>query len=366
MSHGGADSEGFTEFELEKTANRIAKTVVLRQRDVVRLPIASLMPGESPRLDGQDAEHVARLAELDEPLPPILVDRRTMRVIDGMHRLLAACLRGQDTIESELFDGTREEAFLRAVEANVTHGLPLSQPDRRAAAARILEAYPEMSDRAIAKASGLGTKSVAAIRRNMNLGEAQPTARIGRDGKIRPLSSAEGRRRAAELITENPGASLREIARRAGISPATVSDVRKRLTSGELAVTERRPVSVPDVDGGLSVAADRVPAQRSVRKVRSVQPDPLELMEKLLRDPSLRHKEEGRHLLRLLQQNALGNQMWAKLAAAVPAHCRNLVVDLARQYAETWTDFAQELDQSIRTMSRDTQLPQERQVGMGA
>ncbi|MFF4383426.1 winged helix-turn-helix transcriptional regulator [Kitasatospora sp. NPDC001547] len=308
---------------------------------------------------------MARLAELDEPLPPILVDRRTMRVIDGMHRLLAACLRGQDTIEAELFDGTREEAFLRAVEANTTHGLPLSQQDRRAAAARIVEAHPEMSDRAIAKASGLGTKSVAAIRRNMDLKGAQPTARIGRDGKVRPLSSAEGRRRAAELIAENPEASLREIARRAGISPATVSDVRKRLTAGELAVTERRPVSVPDA-GGLSVAADRVPAQRSVRKVRLVQPDPLELMEKLLRDPSLRHKEEGRHLLRLLQQNALGNQMWAKLAAAVPAHCRNLVVDLARQYAETWTDFAQELDQSVRAMSRDTQLPPQRQVGMGA
>ncbi|MFE1312117.1 winged helix-turn-helix transcriptional regulator [Streptomyces sp. NPDC058755] len=310
---------------------------------------------------------MTRLAELDERLPPILVDRRTMRVIDGMHRLLAACLRGQDTIEAEFFDGTPEEAFLRAVEANVTHGLPLSQEDRSAAAARIVEAYPQMSDRAIAKASGLGTKSVASIRRSLAPSQDQPTARIGRDGKVRPLNSAEGRRRAAQLIAENPQASLREIARRAGISPATVSDVRKRLLSGELPVAERQRATgvALAADGGTSTLPGRVPAQRIIRKVRLVQPDPVELLDKLIRDPSLRHKEDGRHLLRLLQQNALANQMWSKLAAVVPTHCRDLVVDLARQYAETWSEFAQELDVDVRAMGRDAQVPHE-EVGVGA
>ncbi|MFE5030655.1 winged helix-turn-helix transcriptional regulator [Streptomyces sp. NPDC056683] len=296
------------------------------------------------------------------------MDRSTMRVIDGMHRLLAACLRGQETIEAEFFDGTPDEAFLRAVEANVTHGLPLSQEDRRAAAARIVEAHPQMSDRAIAKASGLGTKSVAAIRRSLALSQEQPTARIGRDGKLRPLNGAEGRRRAAELIAEDPHASLREVARRAGISPATVSDVRKRLLSGELPVAERRRAVADEssADAGLPAVPGRIPAQRTARKVRRVeQPDPVDLLDKLLRDPSLRHKEDGRHLLRLLQQNALGNQMWHKLAAVVPTHCCDLVVDLARQYAETWMEFAQELDESIRAMSVEAQVSQQ-QVGMGA
>lgn len=308
---------------------------------------------------------MARLAELDEQLPPILVDRRTMRVIDGMHRLLAACLRGQDTIAVEFFDGTPEEAFLRAVEANVTHGLPLSQEDRRAAAVRIVEAHPQMSDRAIAKASGLGTKSVASLRRSLAPSQDQPTARIGRDGKVRPLNSAEGRRRAAELITENPQASLREVARRAGISPATVSDVRKRLLSGELPVAERRRATgvASSADGGSPTAPGRVPAQRTVRKVRLVQPDPVELLDKLIKDPSLRHKEDGRQLLRLLQQNALAHQMWSKLAAVVPTHCRDLVVDLARQYAETWSEFAQELGTNVCAVGRE--VPQQ-DVGMGA
>ena len=43
--------------------------------------------------------HIARLAEAETRLPPILVDRRTMRVIDGMRRLIAASLKGQETID---------------------------------------------------------------------------------------------------------------------------------------------------------------------------------------------------------------------------------------------------------------------------
>ncbi|MCX4771957.1 transcriptional regulator [Streptomyces sp. NBC_01260] len=318
------------------------------ERVIISVPISMLLPGESPRLEGQEADHVARLAELDVPLPPILVDRRSMRVIDGMHRLMAALLKGDETIDAELFEGTTEEAFLRAVEANVTHGLPLSREDRRAAAARIIASHPEMSDRAIARAAGLGAKAVATVRRTA-LETAPLGARVGRDGKVRPLSSVEGRRRAAELIAENPQASLREVARHAGISPATVSDVRKRLMSGESPVPEQRAgTSHSGADQAESADRSQSGEQRTGQKMRLVQPAPASLVEKLLRDPSLRHKEEGRHLLRVLQQNALGDQGWAKLAAAVPSHYGDLVVDLARQYAETWMEFAKELDGRIQ------------------
>ena len=43
-----------------------------------------------------------------------------MRVIDGMHRLRAAILNGRSSIEVEFFDGSDEEAFIRAVEQNVS------------------------------------------------------------------------------------------------------------------------------------------------------------------------------------------------------------------------------------------------------
>ncbi|MEV7736594.1 transcriptional regulator [Streptomyces sp. NPDC088921] len=326
----------------EDEASRQGKTTEQKSEQV---PIASLLPGNSPRSDGPDAEHVARLAEMDTSFPPILVDRRTMRVIDGMHRLMAAFVRGHETIAVNFFYGSTEDAFLCAVQANVTHGLPLSQADRRAAAARIISSHPQMSDRAIARASGLGAKTVAAIRRRSS-DVVLLHARVGRDGKVRPLSSEAGRRRAAELIVERPEASLREVARLAGISPATVSDVRRRLEAGEAPVTERGKSSDAGVASALPPPVVR---PKGERRMRLVQADPSSVLKKLLRDPSLRHKEEGRILLRLLQQNAVGMQQSSELTAVVPPHCGALVVTLARQYAETWLEFAQKIDEQLQS-----------------
>lgn len=315
---------------------------VRSDRHAVTVPISSLLPGESPRLDGHNQEHVARLAEIETPLPPILVERHTMRVVDGMHRLFAAVLRGRDEIEVEFFDGNREDAFLRAVEANVAHGFPLSQADRRAAAARIMSTHPHMSDRAIAQLAGLGAKTVASIRRSTDA-VPQLNARVGRDGKVRPLSTVVGRQRAAEVLAGNPGASLREVARLAGVSPATVSDVRNRLARGEApsASAQQR------ADTAAPAARDRA------RKPAPPRQDPGFVLDKLLRDPSLRHNEEGRNLLRLLRNNAIGMRQWTDLAAAVPPHCGGLVVQLAQCYAELWLEFSHELDERVQTVTRE-------------
>ncbi|WP_406302561.1 hypothetical protein OHA61_08770 [Streptomyces sp. NBC_00885] len=50
---------------------------------------------------------------------------------------------------------------------------------------------------------------MASIQREMACPGQQPVVRVGLDGKVRPLNSAESRRRAAEIITENPMTSLR-------------------------------------------------------------------------------------------------------------------------------------------------------------
>lgn len=308
-------------------------------RATMVVPIGSLLPGESPRLDGQNQEHVARLAEIDTPLPPILVDRRTMRVIDGMHRIFAAVLKGRHDIEVEFFDGAAGDVFLRAVEANVSHGFPLSQADRRAAAARIMVSHPHLSDRAIAKSAGLGAKTVAAIRRSTDA-VPQLDARVGRDGKVRPISAAAGRERVAELLATNPNASLRELARLAGVAPATAGDVRNRLARGEspaAGTASARPRTVVATAG-------------RGRTARTAPPDPASVMDKLLRDPSLRNNEEGRNLLRLLRNNAIGMQQWTDLAGAVPPHCGGLVAQLAQRYAELWLEFSRELDGRMRSV----------------
>ena len=245
---------------------------------------------------------------------------------------------------------TKDESdvFLRGVRENVAHGLPLSQADRRAAAERIAVSHPHMSDRAIGQSVGLAAKTVAAIRKTSAQEIPQATARVGRDGKVRPLDSGAGRLRAAQLLEQQPDASLRDVARAAGISPATVLDVRKRLERGESPVPDRPAVNAARLGTGAEADGDR-PALGSLRfSARAPQPPaPAIVVEKLLRDPSLRN-ERGKGMLRLLHINAVGAEQLPDAAAALPPHCVGIVVQLAHQYAKMWQDFAQELDGRAR------------------
>ncbi len=77
-----------------------------------------------------------------------------MRVIDGLHRMRAARLRGDQTIEVQYFTGDDDAAFLLAVEANTAHGLPLSLSERKAAAVRLIAMFPDRSNRSIAASAG--------------------------------------------------------------------------------------------------------------------------------------------------------------------------------------------------------------------
>lgn len=333
MSQGNVETASVP---LRKRADSSTSGALPAGDGVVRVPITAVLPGESPRAQGIDQEHIVRLAGVDGTLPPILVRRADMRVIDGMHRLFAALVKGDEAIDIEFFDGPPADAFLRAVEANVAHGLPLSLADRKAAAARIVASHPQMSNRAVAAISGLGAKAVATIRQRSSESGRRLSARVGQDGRLRPLNSADGRLRAAEVIAERPEASVREIARLAGIAPATASDVRRRLEAGNAPVPTRR-TPVPSLPGqGPSVPAVDLPFSPG-----GVPPTGL-VLEKLLRDPSLRMKEEGRHLLRLLHENEAAE--WLDLGAAVPPHCVQLVGNLARRYAASWLEFAQQVE----------------------
>jgi ParB-like chromosome segregation protein Spo0J len=308
------------------------------------VPVAQLRPADSPRLVGEDAEHIRVLAEPDRDLPPILVHRASMRVIDGMHRLGAARLRGQDAIDVVFFDGSDEDAFVLAVKANVAHGLPLSYADREAAVARIVVSHPDWSDRAIAATTGLAARTVAAVRGRI-VGLPRNTTRIGRDGKVRPLDSTDGRLVASRLIADFPNASLRELARASGISPATVRDVRERIQRGEDPVPARR------------TRTDQQP-----RSIRRGQPEPAHedpehlsaqdrdsVLQGLERDPSLRFAESGNRLLRWLLRRVIAEEEWREVADSVPPHSAYIVAALARRCANEWLEFARQLERRFDT-----------------
>ncbi|MFJ2193508.1 streptomycin biosynthesis protein [Kitasatospora sp. NPDC087861] len=307
-------------------------------RERARVPLDLLQPSHSPRVNGESDEHARVLAQLDTGLPPILVQRSTMRVIDGMHRLRAAQLRGDDGIEVEFFDGEEADAFVLAVRLNIAHGLPLTQADRNAAADRILAAFPYWSDRRVAASTGLAAGTVAALRRRSTDQDGQLNVRVGRDGRARPLHAAEGRRRAAELIAAHPEASLREIAESAGIAPATAKDVRDRMRAGQDPVAPRGRLGA----AGTEPRGCTVPA-RQADPVRPAQPRRL-VLSSLGKDPSLR-TEAGRRLLRMLSDHHIGDDDdWHRMAQGVPGHQVELLAQAARRCADHWLRLAAELE----------------------
>jgi ParB-like chromosome segregation protein Spo0J len=308
--------------------------------DPVTLPIDRLLCADSPRLQGEDVEHIRMLAEIEDGWPPILVCRRTMHVIDGMHRLKAARLRGDQSIQAVLYDGDEAEAFILAVKANIEHGLPLSLSDRKAAAARIVRSNPHWSDRAIAEVAGLSAKTVGVVRRDAVDALPEVRDRIGRDGRVRPLNTVDGRRYASELIVLNPDSSSREVARMAGISPSTVRDVRDRLRRGVDPVPARRRghsrTEPPTPERGLQkqMLSERLQSH-SCRD---------DILSKLSRDPAVRLTDDGRARLRWLGfQSKQVDRNWADLADHLPDHCSGLVADLACSIANGWLGLAREM-----------------------
>lgn len=312
--------------------------------DTTWLALADLEQPDSPRLSGVDEEHARLLADSDGVLTPVLVNRRTMRIVDGAHRLLAARMRDQQEIEVRFCDCDDHAAFVLAVESNVTHGLPLSRADRNAAAQRIIASYPEWSDRVIASVAGLSHKTVGAIRARATGNAPQSdTRRRGRDGRLRPVDGSAGRAEVIRLLTDRKDASLREIAREAGVSPDTVRNVRDRLRRGEDPVVPA-PRGAQPADVGR--AATRPKSCVSVQVPGF--PEKSALIRSLRNDPSLRFSDAGRVLLRLLDTYVLESQDWARLSENVPAHRAENIAQLARECGRAWQKFAVAVEQRQR------------------
>jgi ParB-like chromosome segregation protein Spo0J len=301
------------------------------------VPVASLLPGDSPRLAGENAEHVRLLAAVQD-LPPIIVHRRTMRIIDGMHRLRAAQLRGDDSISVIFFEGDEGEAFLLSVDANIKHGLPLSLADREAAARRILGLYRQWSNRAVAVATGLSPTTVGAIRNRLFPPDEQES-RVGRDGRVRPVDRAAGRQRVSAVIAVKPDAPLRAIAKEAGVSVGTARDVRERLRAG------RDPGLVPQRGSAAEreTAADGTAEPRRADTARRNVDWP-SVRGHLVKDPAVKYAENGRAFIRWADGHVVERAEWDSLIEAVPPHWRTSVAELARSCAGAWLAFAQALE----------------------
>lgn len=350
ISAGGSQGASTKRLDLARGRGEVDsndRSLTLPANFTHRVRIETLLPADSPRLNGVDEEHVRRLADIYGSLPPVLVHRASMRVVDGMHRVAAAASMGLPSVEVQYFDGADDEAFLRSVTANIAHGLPLSVTDRKAAAERILRSRPELSDRSVASYTGLDAKTVASIRPRSTADSPRSNSRIGADGRLHPLDRTAERLRAAELMARRPDLPLRAIVQETGLSLGTAHDVRRRLLRGEAPVPQgRRPATGPHppapeaVPGPIPLPAPRTTTGPSgTNRSRGS----LETLRRLAGDPSLRQSDSGRQFLRWLHTHFVVDEAWRQQADAIPAHCTDTVAELALQCSNAWKRFAEDL-----------------------
>ena len=319
-----------------------------------QMQVSSLVPGFYLRESGTSAAHVQALAEVagSSPLPPILVQQNGFRIIDGMHRLAAARLCQQRHINARVIDCTDSEALVLAIKANIQHGLPLTRADRISGAKRVLAAHPDWSDRAVAEIAGLSAKTIAVLRNRSCNEELRPGKRLGRDGKRRPVTAADGRRRAADYIRAHPEAPLRLVAREADVSLGTVHDVRERLRRGSNPVGCSAPSPRPAITSFPDAATSRRRGSVVAGPHRSSPGWPgrgaqhlpwSAVASKLASDPTLRYTEGGRAFLRWMTQHALHAEQWVEFVDAIPDHWRDELGHIADTICGEWRMFAEQL-----------------------
>jgi hypothetical protein len=249
------------------------------------------------------------------------VQQGTMRVIDGMHRLRAAMLIGRPTMRALLVDCSEAEIIVLAIQENARHGLPLSLPDREAAAFRLLASATNWSDRMIAETAGLSPGTVAQIRARSTTGSGQSN-RVGRDGRVRPVDLTKGRKRAVDFLANNPEASVREIAKAANISLSTAHDVRKRISLNQDPIPRRHQDQIP-------------------RRRHKVIPCPTgadwgDVRKGLAEDPAIKYKPSGRELVKWLDRHWIEPIEIDQRLDAVPPHASQRIALVAERLAGEW------------------------------
>ncbi len=134
----------------------VTKTVALEQLDIA--------PGVQLAARGVDGATVQGYVEAlasGAQFPPVLAfsENGNLWLADGFHRVAALKFLGHETVEAEIKDGTKCDAMIYAATANVEHGKPMSQAEKREAGKRLLR-LTNWSNREIARRLAVSEKAV--------------------------------------------------------------------------------------------------------------------------------------------------------------------------------------------------------------
>ncbi|HEU5376971.1 MAG TPA: DNA N-6-adenine-methyltransferase [Ktedonobacteraceae bacterium] len=160
----------------------------------ITLPSIRIDGGTQSRV-ALNEEYITELAQAlseGENLPPIILfsDGSEYWLADGFHRYYAVKRQEQETIASEVKQGTRHDAVLFSVGANAQHGLRRTNADKRRAVETLLgdPEWVQWSDRKIAKACGVDNAFVGKLRKELSVDHQQIERLVERNRTIYTMS----------------------------------------------------------------------------------------------------------------------------------------------------------------------------------
>lgn len=138
-------------------------------------------------MNGVVVYEYADLMKEGATFPDIIVffDGKDYWLADGYHRHAAAVEAKLVSINADVRQGTQRDAVLFSVGANSTHGLRRTNEDKRRAVITLLqdEEWSKWSDREISRRTGVSPTTVSSIRQQSGVQNGQVNQRIGGDGK---------------------------------------------------------------------------------------------------------------------------------------------------------------------------------------
>jgi len=146
-------------------------------------------------IDAVTVKDYAEAMRIESPdstkkFPPIIVfdtGEDKLVLADGFHRVEAAKENDFTDIEAEVRKGTRAEALKCALGANTSHGLRLTNADKRRSVELALKEWPTLSDNELGRICAVHHSTVAAVRREIQPAKLASSPRAGGDGKVRRL-----------------------------------------------------------------------------------------------------------------------------------------------------------------------------------
>lgn len=108
------------------------------------------------------------------------------KLVSGFHTYAALLQAGISEFLVQVRQGSRADAIACSIAANLTHGRPLTNADKRRCVQLELQQHPDLSDHAIAERVKVSQPFVGSVRRQLKT-VVSSGQRIGRDGKRRRL-----------------------------------------------------------------------------------------------------------------------------------------------------------------------------------